>query len=114
MDSVARDNGLVERKPGLRAIPRNEFIDGVAIAALRFRRPQTGKHGCFDLLQIRKPELCFVANGFLAFRLAHDWPPPKRLLWDCRKRGSGFVIDRNVWCYKRPAMEMAQLASTSG
>ena len=35
VNSIARNDGFVEGKPGLRTIPRDKFIDGVSIASLR-------------------------------------------------------------------------------
>jgi hypothetical protein len=50
MDFVTHDSGLVKTESGLMAAPRNNFIDSMSLATLRFARPQTGEHGCLDLL----------------------------------------------------------------
>jgi hypothetical protein len=36
MDSIAGDNGFVERQSGFGTIPGDELVDGVPISALRF------------------------------------------------------------------------------
>ncbi len=38
MDSIAGDNGFVERQSGLGAIPGDELFDGMPVSSLRFSR----------------------------------------------------------------------------
>jgi hypothetical protein len=57
MNSVSCHNRLVERQSRLRAIPANEFVNGVPIAPLRLRRTQTVQDGSLRVVEVRKSEL---------------------------------------------------------
>jgi hypothetical protein len=64
MNSVSRHNRFVERQSRLRAIPANEFVNGVPIAPLRLRRTQTVQDGSLRVIEVRKSELR-PGQGFL-------------------------------------------------
>ena len=85
MNSVSRYNRFVERQSRLRAIPANEFVNGVPITPLRLRRPQTVQHGSLGVVEVRKPELrpgqgFFLGLCILASRqwAAASLPPATR------------------------------------
>ena len=64
VNSVTSHDGLVERQAGLRAIPENEFIDGMPITALGFRGAQASEDGCSGLLKIGPTEPFFGSSFF--------------------------------------------------
>jgi hypothetical protein len=57
MNSVSRNDSLVERQPRFRTVPGDEIIDGTPIAPLGFRRPETDQHSRLGMLQVGKTEL---------------------------------------------------------
>jgi len=85
MNSVSSHNRLVERQSRLRAIPANEFVNGVPITPLRLRRTQTVQDSSLRVVEVRKSELrpgqgFFLGTCILASRqwAAASLPPTTR------------------------------------
>src|SRR5260370_31881329 len=92
--SVTDDYSLAERQSRLRAVPVNEFINGMAIAALSVRAGETVENGGFGDFEIwqsqnRFGDTTLIFAGWLG--LHHLWPPAPQVhispFW-CRPRSA--------------------------
>jgi hypothetical protein len=95
MNSVPQHNSAIEREPRFRTVPFNEFVDGVPVTALRFRRSKAADHGGLGLIEIRKAQSRFGLSGLsLPWFASHAQPPPKRLntRMDNPIRGGGQAV----------------------
>src|SRR5438132_14318791 len=74
--SVAQDDSSIERESRFRTIPVDEFVDGVSVTTLRFRRPQTSDHSSLGLIEIRQAQSCFRSPDFSALLFSSHVQPP--------------------------------------
>ncbi len=65
MDTVPEYYNLVEGEAGLRALPVNEFVDGVPVAALGIRTRQAIEHGGLGVVKIGQAKNCLRNPAFL-------------------------------------------------
>ena len=73
-DPVAGDYGLVESEPGLRAVPVDEFTDGMIVRALGTPGREAVKDCRFRLFEIRQ-----FQNGFRGCVCVCSLPSPQIL-----------------------------------
>ena len=67
VDAVPKYHGLVEGETRLRAIPVNELVDGVPVAALGIWASQAIENGGFRVVQIGQPKDCLRCRPFLSW-----------------------------------------------
>src|SRR5581483_5379405 len=68
MDSIASDNGLVEREPGFGAVPRDELVYCVPVSSPGLLRRQTIENRRSCLIQVRQTQI--VLGGRLLTSIA--------------------------------------------
>jgi hypothetical protein len=64
VNSVPQHNGPIEGEPRFRTVPFDEFINGVRITTLRFRRAKAADHGGLGLIKIWKTQSRFRLSRF--------------------------------------------------
>src|SRR5262245_28944176 len=103
LHSVAQYDSSIERESWFRTIPVDEFVDGMPVTTLRFRRPQTSDYSSLGLIEIRQAQFCFRPPDLSAFCFSsfssHVQPPPKRLdrrMWTSHEKEDGMPVSQTL------------------
>src|SRR5579862_2274227 len=75
MNPVASHDGLVEGQSGLRAVPRNELVDGVPVPSLGFLRGQAVEDCRSRLVEVGQAQAVLWRRppGSVLFATLHEW-----------------------------------------
>src|SRR5271167_1569147 len=78
VDAITEDYSLAEREPGFRAVPFNEFFDGVPVPSLSVDRTEAVQYRRLCPVEVRQPQHCFGYASLPVSRLVlyHRRGPP--------------------------------------